>query len=89
METGFEQFLSLPKKTPLCWISGADKSLGLLGQENNSEGSSGFDEEVEPVDDFLLGISLSFNSYSSSSFTWTSIVKLFFEIFSLSLLGLK
>ena len=62
METGVEQLLSLPKKTPFCWKSCTGKFIGLLGKENNSEGSSGFEADVEPVDDFLLGISLNFNN---------------------------
>jgi hypothetical protein len=72
LKTGFEQFLSLPKNIPLCCDSWA-LLIGLLGKEINSEVSSGLDADVEPVDDFLLGISLNFNNCSSSSIRFRSI----------------
>ena len=72
----FEQFLSLLKNNFFELYSlfeFAVKLEGLFGKENKSEGSSGFDVEVEPVDDFLLGKSLNFNNCSSSSLILISI----------------
>jgi hypothetical protein len=88
LKIGITQFLSLPKNISFFWqFKGVLTGLSKL--DNNSEQSSCFETEVEPVDDLLLGKSFNLINCSSSSILFKSICNSCFnKLFSFSVFDL-